>query len=169
MILTLVWFGVNSDKNEWIINAFCDIDTRIIASFNCWPITPSGCGVSARASTRTGILDTIGARWKRVGPVWTLATKLTPVHEPSPNRKPRRWPITFWPIKRTSGIYIYVYIVVSKTWNSHLISGNEKSGMMDMKFFKGLSDVALLFANVARTVGIHVFETVRLFGIDERG
>lgn len=49
---------------------------------------------------------------------------------------------------------------------SRLISEN---GMMDkIKFFKDLSDVALLFANVARAVGIHVFETVRLHGIDER-
>lgn len=48
--------------------------------------------------------------------------------------------------------------------NSHLI----EDGWNKIKLFKGLSDVALLLANVARPVGIHVFETVRLHGIDER-
>lgn len=144
---------------------FLGIDTPITASFNYWTIIRSGYGVSARASTRTGILDTIGARWRRVGPAWTLATKLTPVHEPSLSRKPRRWPIISWPIKRISG--------TSNGYGDRfkfriLISGNGNGMMGKIKFFKDLSDVALLFANVARTVGIHVFETVRLYGIDER-
>lgn len=79
------------------------IGPSITVCFSWWAITLDGYGVNARVSTRIVILDTIGAKWRRVERVWTLATKLTPVRTRSPSRKPRRWPSTSWPTKRTLG------------------------------------------------------------------